>query len=83
MCWNLSLIDSWFSRSSLSPLLNADKNYEMFCFYLLLYNMMIREQIEAKMILSEVHFMLFAQPIDFCWMSLSKELFLCLKAYQV
>lgn len=44
---------------------------------------MIREQIEAKMILSEVHFMLFAQPIDFCWMSLSKELFLCLKAYQV
>lgn len=25
---------------------------------------MIREQIEAKMILSEVHFMLFAQPID-------------------
>lgn len=25
---------------------------------------MIREQIEAKMILSEVHFMLFAQPVD-------------------
>lgn len=37
---------------------------------------MIREQIEAKMILSEVHFMLFAQPVYFCWMSLSKEPFL-------
>lgn len=42
---------------------------------------MIREQIEAKMIFLEVHFMLFAQAIDFCWMSLYKELFFSVRKH--
>lgn len=37
--------------------------------------MMIRKQIEAKMMPSEVHFMLFAQTVNFCLVNFSKELF--------